>query len=165
MCLNGKCFGERESVSKKGWGHISCKCSQMLVKVHQLCICDWKNLFLESLQTPEAWATMLPSCLIYLCVCGLEQCIKSWNEKSPKEIGLRHIHCSAGVSVHFECAVSIPLFMVGVFSCCELWELFPLNDEVLQSCVALPSVRVIRWYVATENNCWVCLCGAAAFVQ
>lgn len=39
------------------------------------------------------------------------------------------------------------------------------SDEVLQSCVALPSVRVIRWYVATENNCWVCLCGAAAFVR
>lgn len=85
MCLNGKCFGERESASKKGWGHISCKCSQMLVKVHQLCSCDWKNLFLERLQPPEASAAMLLSCLIYLCVCGQEQCGQCWNYKSPTE--------------------------------------------------------------------------------
>lgn len=47
MCLNGKCFGECESVSKTGGGYISCKCSQMLVKVHQLHAYDWKNIFLE----------------------------------------------------------------------------------------------------------------------
>lgn len=26
-------------------------------------------------------------------------------------------------------------------------------------------ISVIRSYVAAENNCWVCLCGAAAFVR
>lgn len=59
MSVNGDRFGERESVSKTAGGHISCKCSQMLVKVYLPCTCDWKNSFQEGLLTPEARASFL----------------------------------------------------------------------------------------------------------
>lgn len=152
---------------KEGWGHISCKCSQMLVKVHQLCTWDWKNLFLESPQPPEARAAMLPSCLVYLCVCGLEQCSQSWNEKrNQAQTHPRIYWCLCART--FEFTVSISLFVVGVCIVARDFSCRGSRSPTVMKCysrVVSPSVRVIRWYVATENNCWVCLCGAAAFVQ
>lgn len=68
MPVNGDCFGERESISKTAGGHISCKCSQMLVKVYLLCTCDWKNSFLEGLLTPEARASFLLGLCIFVFV-------------------------------------------------------------------------------------------------
>lgn len=89
---------ENVRVYQRGvWGHISCNCSQMLVKVHQGCTyVTGKIVFLESLKQPEA--AMLPSCLVYLCVFVALSNAASLGMR--KEIRLRHIHASTGVSVH-----------------------------------------------------------------
>lgn len=94
----------------------------MLVKVNQLCSCDWKNLFLETLWPTEASAGILPFSPFYFGVCGLEQCSQSQNEKSTKEIQL--IFCSAGLFVDaqsrflslflFFCLYSVCVFYVAV---------------------------------------------------
>lgn len=113
---------------KEGLGYISCKCSQMLVKVHEFCIWLEKSF-------PGKYSASRSVTHQAHCTPNLFACLWYWATESSDKV----LYC--------------------------LSSYFAIGYKMFQSCTTLHFISGIRLCVAAQNNCWVCLCGAAAFVH
>lgn len=111
-------------------GHISCKCSQMLVKVHQLCTCDWKIFSWKAFSYRKLES---PCFLLALFTCVLVAL------SNTAHLGMREVLKKSGSDTSTSMLLSLYMHMwictfsisfsllMSLYFCLHflVWELFP----------------------------------------